>query len=164
MNHTLYESRDSIIMRMSFLSARVLCIVDFDQLVHQLNGEDKAAVQKQCRDWKELCEISDSSEWNAGKEQLIKSVGLSLTRKLDNLWKQLHPSQSTGLSHSIHSTSVIDSRPLHSTYSSDISECGTLQMIQVISHDTISYHILAYHNKAYHMFIILYCSASVLMI
>ena len=104
---THYESGDSIIMTMSFLSCSCLCVVDFLAIFQKLNPQKKAALEEQCRDWKVFCSISHPHRWELVVDNLIKSVGGSLATDLDNLWKQLHPSQSTGLSHSIHSTSWI---------------------------------------------------------
>ena len=84
-----------------------LCVVDFLAIFQKLNPQKKAAVEEQCRDWAVFCSIFDSDDWKLVKRNLITSVGGTLATDLDNLWKQLHPSQSTGLSHSIHSRSCI---------------------------------------------------------
>src|ERR1700722_1620926 len=94
-------------MTMSFLSCSCLCVVDFLPIFQNLNPQKKAALEAQCRDWKVFCSISHPHRWELVVDNLIKSVGGSLATDLDNLWKQLHPSQSTGLSHSMHSTSYI---------------------------------------------------------
>jgi hypothetical protein len=81
--------------------------IEFDEILGTLDEDEKKAVQKQCGQWATFV-IMDRMGWQAAKQNIMNKVKLvAAATDLDVLWQQLHPSQSTGLSHSIHSTSWI---------------------------------------------------------
>jgi hypothetical protein len=74
-------------------------MVEFAKILASLDEKKRRAVQEQCGDWQTFL-VMDQMTWEGAKRNIIDEVKLAATAtKLDVLWKELHPSQSTGLSH-----------------------------------------------------------------
>ena len=79
----------------------------FDEIMASLDQNEKKAVQKQCGKWPTFV-VMDPMTWQDAKRNISRVVQLAaVATDLDVLWQQLHPSQATGPSHSMHSTSYI---------------------------------------------------------
>ena len=83
-------------------------IVEFDEILRSVPDEKSQAVKDQCGDWQTFLDMSNRSIWQFAVQYITQDLKLAATASnLDVLWQKLHPSQSTGLSHSMHGPSYI---------------------------------------------------------